>query len=602
MLVADDVCVASTATVGMGGVAVFDRDGGGIDVDWSDPRRAPAGTPRLVVDGDVGLGLLEVRHRADTIHGPARRGLRPRPRSTSATTRASRGPRARTAVRRRASPDRVSLVAGLVLVAFGVVLLLDSAGRADADASAPWLPSRSPRWEPSCSRAGCREARVSGMIAGMATTRRARGGARSATCAAIPQNGMVAGVCAGLGQRLRGRPAARCASPSCATTLASGIGLVALRAGVDPHAGRAGRATATARRRRSRRTARRGDASRSRSAPASCCSRSLLAFRELGLPFSDVLDLAADARRRGRRADLAPRRAASSRAGARRRRAAGAGARRDAAAPLAPPAPRGESRPAVISRIGIGVTLVIAAAIVFLQFTGALAAATDVALAALVVAIAFGVIFAPWFVRLAKSLAAERAERIRSQERAEVAAHLHDSVLQTLALVQKRADDPREVAALARRQERELRTWLSRRARARGRRALAGGRARGRRRRRSRRRTASPIDVVAVGDAQLDRDGEALVAAAREAMLNAAKFAGARRAGRRLRRGGRRAPARSSSATAARASTRPRCRPTGAACASRSSGAWSATAGAPRSTPRRGGGTEVELVLDRSAA
>ena len=160
-----------------------------------------------------------------------------------------------------------------------------------------------------------------------------------------------------------------------------------------------------------------------------------------------------------------------------------------------------------------------------MQFSGALAAATDVALAALVVAIAFGVIFAPWFVRLAKSLTAERAERIRSQERAEVAAHLHDSVLQTLALVQKRAGDPRVVAALARRQERELRTWLS------------GGPAHGAGERwlaaeleaaaqEIEEAHGVPIDVVAVGDAELDRDGEALVAAAREAMLNAAKFAG----------------------------------------------------------------------------
>ena len=58
------------------------------------------------------------------------------------------------------------------------------------------------------------------------------------------------------------------------------------------------------------------------------------------------------------------------------------------------------------------------------------------------------------------SLSFERAARIREQERAEVAAHLHDSVLQTLALIQKRAGDPREVAGLARRQERELRSWL----------------------------------------------------------------------------------------------------------------------------------------------
>src|SRR5690606_15562795 len=54
----------------------------------------------------------------------------------------------------------------------------------------------------------------------------------------------------------------------------------------------------------------------------------------------------------------------------------------------------------------------------------------------------------------------ERRERIRSEERAEIAAHLHDSVLQTLALIQKQADSPREVVRLARGQERQLRTWL----------------------------------------------------------------------------------------------------------------------------------------------
>jgi phage shock protein PspC (stress-responsive transcriptional regulator) len=63
VLVPDDVCVATTAKVGMGGVAVFNHDGGGVDFHWTDARRAPAGTPRLVIDGDVGLGLLEVRHQ-----------------------------------------------------------------------------------------------------------------------------------------------------------------------------------------------------------------------------------------------------------------------------------------------------------------------------------------------------------------------------------------------------------------------------------------------------------------------------------------------------------------------------------------------------------
>jgi phage shock protein PspC (stress-responsive transcriptional regulator) len=74
VLVRDDVCVASTAKVGMGGVAVFDHDGGGIDYDWTDSRRAPRGTPRLVIDGDVGLGLLEVRHeRSSSGDGPGHR-------------------------------------------------------------------------------------------------------------------------------------------------------------------------------------------------------------------------------------------------------------------------------------------------------------------------------------------------------------------------------------------------------------------------------------------------------------------------------------------------------------------------------------------------
>ena len=66
----------------------------------------------------------------------------------------------------------------------------------------------------------------------------------------------------------------------------------------------------------------------------------------------------------------------------------------------------------------------------------------------------------PWVFRLSSDLSAERAERIRTQERADVAAHLHDSVLQTLALIQKSSGDPATVARLARAQERDLRSWL----------------------------------------------------------------------------------------------------------------------------------------------
>jgi signal transduction histidine kinase len=130
----------------------------------------------------------------------------------------------------------------------------------------------------------------------------------------------------------------------------------------------------------------------------------------------------------------------------------------------------------------------------------------------------------------AAALAAERADRALAEERARTAAHLHDSVLQTLALIQRRSDDPDEVARLARSQERSLRDWLA------GRPVGADAAAPD--------RPATlkvaldeqvaevealhriTVEVVQVGDAPLDAGGEALVAAAREAMVNAAKHAG----------------------------------------------------------------------------
>jgi signal transduction histidine kinase len=179
-------------------------------------------------------------------------------------------------------------------------------------------------------------------------------------------------------------------------------------------------------------------------------------------------------------------------------------------------------RAALVSRTGLGIALVIAAGIVFLSATGALSAARDVVLSVLVVAVVLAVIFAPFVLRLVRSLTEERAGRIRSQERAELAAHLHDSVLQTLALVQQRADDPRAVAALARRQERELRAWLWRRPAEGEALRLAGALEEAAAE--VERDHDVAVDVVAVGDADLDARGEALVAAAREAMVNAAKF------------------------------------------------------------------------------
>jgi signal transduction histidine kinase len=174
-----------------------------------------------------------------------------------------------------------------------------------------------------------------------------------------------------------------------------------------------------------------------------------------------------------------------------------------------------------VNRAGMGAALVVGGALLFLSLNNSLSAARDVILPVTVVLIAVAIILAPWWIRMVRGLTAERAARIRSQERAEVAAHLHDSVLQTLALMQKRADDPREVAALARRQERELRAWLNN-SRLEGTLAAALEAAAA--------EVESdhhvPIEVVTVGDGPLDDRAAALVAATREALVNASKFAG----------------------------------------------------------------------------
>jgi signal transduction histidine kinase len=177
-----------------------------------------------------------------------------------------------------------------------------------------------------------------------------------------------------------------------------------------------------------------------------------------------------------------------------------------------------------VLRLGLGLLLVGAAGILFVAQRSGLGTLVPVLAAVVLAVLGVALLLGPWISRLARELAAERGERIRSQERADVAAHLHDSVLQTLAMLQRNADDPKAVARLARRQERELRDWL-----------YAGDPAGGQTLRavvltaaaEVEERHDVTVEVVCVGDVPLDDSSRALVAAAGEAMVNAAKHAGA---------------------------------------------------------------------------
>ncbi|MET0467126.1 MAG: PspC domain-containing protein [Aeromicrobium sp.] len=175
------------------------------------------------------------------------------------------------------------------------------------------------------------------------------------------------------------------------------------------------------------------------------------------------------------------------------------------------------------ARIYVGGMLIAVSVLYFVVGDGGWGAAINLASALVVAMLGLALILGPWIARLVGDLGEERRERVRSQERADVAAHLHDSVLQTLALLQKNAGDPAVVATLARRQERELRDWLYGNDEQPGDSFAAALRA-----------SAAeiedvhhvPVELIAVGDAPLDPDVTALVRAAREAMVNAAKHAG----------------------------------------------------------------------------
>jgi len=139
------------------------------------------------------------------------------------------------------------------------------------------------------------------------------------------------------------------------------------------------------------------------------------------------------------------------------------------------------------------------------------------------------IVFGPWWLRLARDLVAERQARARAEDRADMAARVHDSVLQTLAMIQRSADQPQKVVQLVRAQERELRAWLfegelpgtvgeSASSLVAGVQEMA---------RDVEDSHGISVDVVTVGDCPLDDKLRAVLAAAREATVNAAKWSGA---------------------------------------------------------------------------
>ncbi|HEY1653405.1 MAG TPA: PspC domain-containing protein [Acidimicrobiales bacterium] len=182
----------------------------------------------------------------------------------------------------------------------------------------------------------------------------------------------------------------------------------------------------------------------------------------------------------------------------------------------------------LIFRVVVGVVLGGLGIALLVEGHTTLAALRPVGGAALVIAAAI-IVFGPWWLSLVRDLIAERQARVRAEERAEMAAHVHDSVLQTLALIQRSSDDPQNVVRLARAQERELRAWLfegqppgviSEDAT-----MLGEGIALLQRQVEADHGIA--VQVVVVGDCALDEPLRALLDAAREATVNAAKWSGA---------------------------------------------------------------------------
>lgn len=184
----------------------------------------------------------------------------------------------------------------------------------------------------------------------------------------------------------------------------------------------------------------------------------------------------------------------------------------------------GQGGPGAWTRVLTGMGLLIAALVIFAAQSGRLSVARDMVIAGVLGMVGLAITLGPWLVRLTSDLSEERAARIRQQERADVAAHLHDSVLQTLALIQKNSGDATQVARLARAQERDLRQWMygepttADTSLATALKAAAAE---------VEDTHGVPVEVVTVGDVPACEALQPLVMAAREAVSNAARHSGA---------------------------------------------------------------------------
>ncbi|RPF27595.1 ATP-binding protein [Georgenia muralis] len=175
-------------------------------------------------------------------------------------------------------------------------------------------------------------------------------------------------------------------------------------------------------------------------------------------------------------------------------------------------------RGAVVARVGAGVALAVVGALLLVGRGENPWVLLSGAAAGLAIVFGVAVVLAPLLLRLVRELGAERVARAREAERADIAAHLHDSVLQTLSMIRARAGDNEEVARLARAQERELRDWLYTDRPEPGTSTAAVVR-----------QVAAevedlrgvPIEVVTAGDAEPGPETAVLAAAAREALANA---------------------------------------------------------------------------------